>query len=307
MASQTISGNPKLGEAIKNRRNELNLTVEGAAKKAGIGTKTWSRYESGESIRRDKVSGLCRALKWNTLPGMDNVDVFTERDLDEYRNSGVWPPYIEERFGKYAALSFVIGSDILLDETNEAINALSEMPKGSHVGEVSSSPIASIMPEQFLMRYDYDFMWAFRHVLKRIRATAPKANEFVAHSVIEELILYLIVEESRCLMEEMVFDFDTDYAENESEDKDEEADENVGDAEDEGIYRDKYAGWDEWAFDIFDDMDIVTLLYSDIFLLSPSDSYHFDNWFEQQFYVSEEESEEESANTQLNFDQDMGF
>ena len=264
MSPKTIKSNLELGEAIKNRRSELNLTIEEAASKAGISTKTWSRYESGESIRKDKVSGLCKALKWRSIPGMDDVGVFTEADFDKYKESKAWSPYIAECFGPYAALSFVFGSDILLDHINEDISALSEMPRGSHIGEVPTSFIASSMPQQFLVRYDYEFMWSLREILIRFRRAASHTEQMVAHSVIEELVLYLINEESQFLMEEMELAFDVDHDEDE--------------------YR------ADWVFDIFDDADIETFLYSDVFSLVPDDTYHFDNWFEQQFFIPEEES-----------------
>jgi len=265
MPPKTIANNVELGEIIKNRRNELNLTIEAAASKAGIGTKTWSRYESGESIRRDKVSGLCKAMKWKTLPEMDDTDIVANTNFDEYRKSEAWSPYLEGRFGKYAALSFVIGSDILLDEINEDISALSAMPRGSHVGEVPTSLVSDILPEQFLMRYDYEFMLAFRQTVINFRKTARYTECIKAHSVIEELVLYLIVEESRFLMEEI--DLDAVYENDEIECGGEDEEEN------------QYEYWDGWAFDIFDDMDVVTFLYSDIFTLTSSDGYHFDNWF----------------------------
>ena len=77
----------------------------------------------------------------------------------------------------------------------------------------------------------------------------------IAHSVLEELALYLIMEESSILMETFSFG-----------EKDEDA-----------------AGWDEWAFDLFDDMDIVTFLYSDS-CLDEQNPYHFVHWLEKQFY-----------------------
>ncbi len=39
------------------------MTIVEAASRAGVGTKTWYRYESGASIRSDKVKGICKALK----------------------------------------------------------------------------------------------------------------------------------------------------------------------------------------------------------------------------------------------------
>ena len=50
MAQKTIQGNKELARQIKSRRNELGLTIEEAASRAGVGTKTWCRYEAGESI-----------------------------------------------------------------------------------------------------------------------------------------------------------------------------------------------------------------------------------------------------------------
>ena len=42
--------------------------------------------------------------------------------------------------------------------------------------------------------------------------------------------------------------------------------------------------WKDWDFDLFDDMDIVTCLYSNDYL-TDDHIYHFDHWMENQFYV----------------------
>ena len=273
MPPKTVKSNSELSEIIKNRRNELNLTIEEAALKAGIGTKTWSRYESGESIRRDKVNGLCKALKWKSIPKIDDTDIIENADYEEYRKSKTWSPFLEKHYGKNVALSFVIGSDILLDHINEDLAALSGMPKGSHIGEIPSSFVSEIMPKQFLMRYDYEFMYALRQTLIMFREKAPFGKEIAAHRVIDELVLYLIMEESEFLMEDMDLD-------SEADDEDEE----------------EYSSdWRSWAFDVFDDMDIVSYLYSEEEKLDPYHTYHFDNWFEKQFYVPNDEKEEESV------------
>ena len=47
MGQQSIAGSEKLAEAIRRRRQELGLTIEEAARKADVGTKTWCRYEAG--------------------------------------------------------------------------------------------------------------------------------------------------------------------------------------------------------------------------------------------------------------------
>lgn len=62
--------------AIKNRRLELNLTLEEVASRVGVTKATVQRWESGliENMKRDKIALLAKAL--NTTPvfilGLDN-------------------------------------------------------------------------------------------------------------------------------------------------------------------------------------------------------------------------------------------
>ncbi|MCL1976246.1 MAG: helix-turn-helix domain-containing protein [Firmicutes bacterium] len=255
----TIKGSLELAKSIKNRRKELNLTIVEAASKAGVGTKTWSRYESGESIRSDKIRGVCKVLNWSGLPEKEDMGI--KIDFGTYKNNECWSPYLMKTFGKYVAASFVIGIEILIDEIDEDMEALSSMPQGSHIGEIEASMLEPLLPTQFLMKYDYDFLYALRNTVLKFRMRAPHADPMVAHSVIEELVLYLIVEESRFLMENMEHEIN---GENDTY---------------------EYANWDGWIFDIFDDMDIVTFLYSD-WLLVQDETYHFSHWFEEQFYCA---------------------
>ena len=83
MSQKVIQGTPKLADAIKGRRQELGLTIEEAASRAGVGIKTWCRYEAGESIRHDKAKGICKTLNWHVMPGEadDDTDGF---DLEKY-------------------------------------------------------------------------------------------------------------------------------------------------------------------------------------------------------------------------------
>lgn len=258
MGPQTIKGSLELAKSIKQRRNELNLTIEEAALKAGVGTKTWSRYESGESIRKDKCRGVCKALNWHAFPAKEECGTRTTLDLNEYRNHKAWSPYLLNRFGKFAAASFVIGSDILLDNLREDMESLSSMPKGSHVGEIDVSWLGALLPPQFLMRYDYDFLYILHDAINRLRLIASTGAPIIAYSVLEELTLYLIVEGSRFVMESIEPDIECDDVE-------------------------AYSSWDEWIFDIFDDMDLVTFLYSDVYIANDN-PYHIEHWLERQFF-----------------------
>lgn len=249
MAQKTVQGSSTLAESIRTRRNELELTIEEAASKAGIGTKTWSRYESGESIRADKCKGVCKALNWVKLPESDeNTD--DPLDLDQYETHEAWSEYLLDSFGKPAAVSFAVGSDILLDHINEDMCELSQMPKETHIGQIGISFLMDSLPPQFLMEYDYNFLYTLRTNVKRFRMIAHTGKQLIAHSVLDELTLFLVVEESRLLLDE-----------------------------EDALDR----GWDEWVFDVFDDMDLITFLYSDQYL-SDSHQYHFSHWAENQFY-----------------------
>lgn len=257
MGQRSIKNGPELAKAIKLRRNELNLTIEEAAAKAGVGTKTWSRYEAGEAIRKDKGRGICKALSWKILP-CEKTDTDEMSELELYENHEAWSEYLAEQFGKRAAISFVVGSDILFDELRENMDALASMPAGSHVGQIDNSFLQTVLPEQFIMKYDYDFVYAMYTTLIYLRNVVKNGNQIIAHSVMEELVLYLIVEESKFLVECMDLDAEEDDLETDT-------------------------NWDEWIFDIFDDMDLITCLYSDMYL-TVDHIYHFDHWLERQFY-----------------------
>lgn len=259
MSQQVIKGTQKLSDTIRSRRLELGLTIEEAASRAGVGTKTWCRYEAGESIRKDKAKGICKALNWHMFPDGNDKETDNTFDINIYKEHEAWSEYINDCYGEAAAVSFVIGSDILLDHIEEDLNELSVLPKGSHIGQLAISMIKEILPPQFLIRYDYEFLYCLKaNVLKLIKI-AHNNTVFTAKSVMQELALYLIIEEAEFLMDTMSFDMESAGIEN-------------------------VDAWDEWIFDLFDDMDIVTWLYSNIYLTSDH-TYHFEHWIDEQFYT----------------------
>ena len=253
MSQKSIEGSERLANGIKNRRKELGLTIEMAASRAGVGIKTWCRYEAGESIRKDKVKGICKALNWRTLLEAD-ADEDDEISIDNYRKDKVWSKYLEENYGEEAAAAFVIGSEILLDYLKEDLEQLSNMPVGSHVGQINISMMKNILPEQFITRYDYELLYCLKSNILLLRKQAEQDVKIIAHTVIQELALYLIAQEAEFFVECIC--------------------DEIGKVEFES----------SWVFDMFDDMDIVTCLYSNTYLVS-EDIYHFDHWCDWQFYV----------------------
>lgn len=268
MSARTIKGSTELGAKIRARRNELGMTIEEAAAKANVGTKTWSRYESGESIRSDKILSVCKTLNWNRPPEQGEEDILPEFKIEDYKRRDVWPKGLANAFGDAAALSFVIGSDILLDNIEQDLDALSHRPKGTHIGELDFSCLEDSLPPQFLPQYDYDFLYYFRYVVMLYRLQASNGNCFSAHTVMEELALYMIMEESRFLMEAILpkLKLKKKYS---------------------------YIDWDEWPFEIFEDSDVEMCLYSEYEYLTEDHCYHFKHWRTKQFWCSPSTEEEE--------------
>lgn len=252
---KTIKGSEKLGKKIKKRREELNLTIEEAASRANVGTKTWYRYESGESIRKDKCRGICKALNWRAFPDQDGTD--GEIIIQEYKDHPNWSTYLEEQFGSYAALSFAVGYDLLYDSIREDMEALSALPMGTHIGQLDVSWMKDSLPPQFLMHYDYEFLYQMFCTLQHMIQCAKNGTPIIAQSVMEELIIYL------CNAEGIAF-IEMD-----------------GKVDGEEFQRDDL---EEWVFDLFGDSDLITFLYSNIYL-DKYHTYHFSYWHDLQFHV----------------------
>ncbi|MBQ8590161.1 MAG: helix-turn-helix transcriptional regulator [Firmicutes bacterium] len=266
MTQKTIQGNSFIAKKIKERRNELGMTIEEAASKAGVGTKTWCRYEAGESIRKDKCKGICRALSWYKFPHEDDEDS-NRISLQEYRKHEAWSEFLESAFGAGAAIAFAVGSDLLDDHLREDLEALKSQPRGTHIGQLDISWLMEDLPPQFLMEYDYDFLYRMKCKLNEMRRKAKWGEELIAHSVLEELILYLCNQEAAVYME---LTGGVDYLEEDEEEYDTE----------------------EWLYDLLGDMDIVTFLYSGLYV-NNEEAYHYNRWNERQFYCEEIWSKEE--------------
>lgn len=237
---------PELGELIKQKRKSMGLTIEQAARKAGVGTKTWCRYEAGEPIRQDKFKNISRLLNLSKTQTEQDDDYTVEN----CRKDKFWSNFLEKEYGPVSALSFAVGSEILLDEIEEELEELAKMPKNSHIGQLKISCIKDLLPPQFLTFYDYDFLYATRVALKQLMNIAERNDKMIAHRVIDEILLTMIVEEA-C----DVIDVNNDEC-------------------------------TDWIYDMFGDSDIDFLFYDNIYLLKDS-IYHFSHWFDEQFYCEE--------------------
>ena len=260
MPPRTQAGSKELGDAMRARREELGLTVEQAASRAHVGQKTWSRYESGESIRSDKIKGVCASLGWKTLSDAFASQNDFEADgsylksIDDSHDS--WSPFIERACGRKAAVTFCIGSDILLDELRMDLGELETMPRGTHLGMIGVSLTLPHLPAQFVMQYDYEFVYKLAARLSLLRDVLRHCDHFNVHMVADELLLHMIEEEAALLMEGW---------ENQPDD---------------------YLS-DAWVADICGDDDFSLYLKTPLLYLGNQHDYHFNHWFDHQLNTHE--------------------
>lgn len=166
-------------------------------------------------------------MNWKLLP-IENEETDSFK-LENYRTHEAWSSYLEETFGEAAAVSFAAGSDILLDYIKEDLEALSSRPKGTHIGELDTSWLASILPSQFLM-----VLYLLRDRLICLRTLARCGRDMRARCVLEEILYLLIADESEFLIE---------------------YNPSLG----------TEMGWKDWAECLLGDEDVIDYLYSDAY------------------------------------------
>lgn len=103
---------------------------------------------------------MCKALNWLVLPTETDSDE-NKITLEEYWKRETWSKFLENEFGPSAALSFVIGSDLLEDNIEMDLNELASMSTGTHIGQLDCSLLSDSLPEQFLTRYSYEFFMGY--------------------------------------------------------------------------------------------------------------------------------------------------
>ncbi len=228
------------------------------------------RFTEGRSIQ-DFIAEIHDSDKnTDVIQEVSNPEVVHKEDasippeeLARYLNHTAWSQVLSDSFGYEAAISFAEASDILLGKFNESLDSLSSMPRGFHVGQLDLADLSELLPPQFLMHYDYDFIYYLRSVLLQYRYRAQHGIQMYSHTVAEELILYLCFQEI-----EVLIDLNLCMSEEEREE-----------------YNCEPEYSTEWLYDLLGDMDIITYLYSDLYL-TENHPYHFSRWKEQQFYLS---------------------
>ena len=210
----------------------------------------------------------------------DDLHVKEEIDLSEYKALKGWSAFLEDNFGTLSAILFAAGSDLLLDALEHEMHELSRMPIRSHVGQINSSVLKDNLPQQFMTRYDYEFLYKFRSKLIDMRMRAMDGLSIIAHSVAQELIIYIsnemgkIATESDENVKKLITNHKLIYDKLSFEMDDEDLDEMKFYDED-------------WVFTLFGDADILSELYSGR-AVAKGNSYHIKHWFEEQFFTTVE-------------------
>lgn len=182
------------------------------------------------------------------------------------KEEAAWSKALCRQEGELAAANFAHTSETLLDEIKMGIEEVEEAlanksDKNIPIVELSglnyADAIVESLPQQFVDRYNLAFLRDMGDALSVLQRNFHDEKEAVyEHTVMEEILLYLIMEYSDVMMD--VYGF--------SEADDEEGVLNV------------------WAFNVMDDMDVVTWLYCGHYI-DENHSYHFNNWMKRQFYV----------------------
>jgi hypothetical protein len=94
--------------------------------------------------------------------------------------SSAYAPSLVEEYGEEAARVFAVGCDIIGDQIKDDLDQLRSMPRGTHIGEAPASWLDGQLPPQWLMRYDYDFLFRLRATVEavRLRAVHPSSGPF---------------------------------------------------------------------------------------------------------------------------------
>lgn len=254
MPPRTTPGSRELGEAIRARREELNMSIEDAAQRAGVGSETWRRYEVGSNIRQDKVRSICGALRWRTLPAGPTGETDDNAEENHWATFDVrasdW--YVEElelNYGVDAAKLFAWGSTAVLDEIQQDLDELSRKPRGTHLGELDVSWIDGDLPPQWLTRYDYAFLFRLKATVEQLRRQAVEAGSVLTprlgQTIGEAIGLRLIMSQGDVYVD--LYDSDT------------------GD-------------WEDWLDDMVEFDWILPLMYAGQYVDDPG-PFGIDNWF----------------------------
>lgn len=184
------------------------------------------------------------------------------KDIREAKKEGKWPYEIAKRYGIPAAYALLIGLELLEDEAKESYD---ELENGTAPEETS---LAIMLPKVFSGRYDNSFYKTMLEHIEAIREIIRDQAPFLMHSVLDELIIYLAIDEAEMYFElcPLTLEALSDYA--------------------------KAADWYSWVADHFEDDDTVLCLYTfPQIALCEESQFAFEHWTDNIFWMGTKDSE----------------
>lgn len=257
---------------LSRRRAELGLSITEAADKIGVHPRTWKSYETGAPVPLKQLTNIMTAMEWFS------AGIYVEDTLEDFVKAHDWSEQIAETYGNPAAICFALGSEALRQAIQNDSKLLSKIRgRNPHIGHLGKrSELRRLLPEMFMNRYNKIFLADLDNTLTALITRATGAEIFLAHTVLEEITIYAIA----CLAKTLYTEFDcaklcppiADY-----------------DDDDDGEVAGYGSDVETWAFDVFGDMDIVTILYSPFCddIMDEESDYYFDNWKNPAFYVDD--------------------
>lgn len=202
-----------------------------------------------------------------------------ENFIIQCHENPTWPLKFEKKHGLGAAYSFNAGIFELYSEVDEALNALLDK-KGSLLKDTDAE-LRNILPQCFSSRYNQDFVTKFFERVGWWLENGDKLEYGCAHTVIDEIILRIAQNIGACFME-LEFPRFPGLKEYVCPPYDRKNNEYPG-----GVDILEYGNW---AYDLLGDSDIDFLWEDEEYTEHPmiaegGSSYHFDHWFEPQFYL----------------------
>jgi hypothetical protein len=174
--------------------------------------------------------------------------------------TGIWETTGEDRevmdalsvdIGEAGARAFEAGFAWLQNGIEDDIRELAKLPRGTHIGELAASWLHGVLPNRWMMHYDYDFLYRFLAAMFQLRTRAINEPAPCTVSAVDDLALHMILTQGAQRLRE--------------EDPE------------------RVAKGEEQAWELAlngDDEDVIIALFHEAIEVEPSNNWHFERWFD---------------------------
>ena len=160
---------------------------------------------------------------------------------------------VERTLGEDAARCYALGAHLYDRLLSEDLEALTEMPRGTHVGELDISHISGTLPALWMTRYDYEFLFQLRGL-----------GQVTTHRLVEEIVAPdepLVRTLAEAVVVHDIFTLGGMTASSLGKEFDDEE-------------------WEGWVNELSGPHEPAHLLLSTILVPPPDAAIHIDHWFD---------------------------